>query len=187
MLFRSEAGGIDVKTQVTCVDGRPTEVVVAIPLTENMREKDVLRIVHRFVGDNAKIIINGTGRYVQHGSIGDCGTTGRKLVADFYGGNSRIGGGSPWGKDPTKADVALNIYARMRALEYMKKHKLDWVQCAISCCIGKQEITVSFFDEKNNLLETHKESAPASHVIESLGLRFPGYAKSCARGLFGYE
>ena len=182
-----EAGGLDVKTQVTCVDGRPTEVVVAIPLTENMRKKDVLRIVHRFVGDNAKIIINGTGRYVRHGSIGDCGTTGRKLVADFYGGNSRIGGGSPWGKDPTKADVALNIYARMRALEYMKKHKLNWVQCAISCCIGKQEITVSFFDEKNNLLETHKESAPASHVIESLGLRFPGYAKSCARGLFGYE
>ena len=42
-------------------------------------------------------------------------------------------------------------------------------------------------EEKNNLIETHKESAPASHVIESLGLRFPGYAKSCARGLFGYE
>ena len=109
------------------------------------------------------------------------------ITADFYGGNSRIGGGSPWGKDPTKADVALNIYARMRALEYMKKHKLDWVQCAISCCIGKQEITVSFFDKQNHLLETHKESAPASHMIESLGLRFPGYAKSCARGLFGYE
>ena len=180
-------GGLDVKTLVTLENDKAIECYVAIPLLPDADETPVRLAAERIVGRDANIVINGTGRYVKHGSIGDCGTTGRKLVVDFYGGNSKIGGGSPWGKDPTKADVALNIYARMRALEYMKKHKLDWVQCAISCCIGKQEITVSFFDEKNNLLETHKESAPASHVIESLGLRFPGYAKSCARGLFGYE
>lgn len=180
-------GGLDVKTQVTCINGRPTEVVVAIPLRDEASIESVRRIVEEIVGEGVKIIVNGTGRYVRHGSIADCGTTGRKLVADFYGGNSKIGGGSPWGKDPTKADVALNIYARHLALQYMKAHKLPWVQCAISCCIGKRKITISYFDKSGNLLATSEDNAPASHVIETLGLRFHGYAKSCARGLFGYE
>jgi S-adenosylmethionine synthetase len=62
------------------------------------------------------VIINGTGKYVQHGPIADCGITGRKLAVDFYGGNGRIGGGSPWTKDPSKADLTLNLYARYLAV-----------------------------------------------------------------------
>lgn len=182
-----EAGGLDCKTQVTCVNGRPVEVVVAIPLTEKMKASHVTDIVRQFVGEGVKITVNGTGRYVRHGSIADCGTTGRKLVVDFYGGNSKIGGGSPWGKDPTKADVTLNIYARMLALEYMKEHSLPWVQCAISCCIGRREINVAFYGKDGDLLSSRTEDAPASHVIEKLGLRYPGYADRCAGGLFGHE
>ena len=186
-LVAREVGGLDVKTQVTVVDVQPVEVVVAIPLTDEMPVENVEAVVREFVGEDCKIIVNGTGRYVKHSSMGDCGTTGRKLVVDFYGGNSRIGGGSPWGKDPTKADVTLNVYARMRALDYMRANDLDWVQCAISCCIGKSEIRVSFFDKENHLLETRIEDEPPSHVIDSLGLKFPGYADRCAGGLFGFE
>ncbi|MGN0847931.1 MAG: methionine adenosyltransferase domain-containing protein [Kiritimatiellia bacterium] len=182
-----DIGGLDVKTQVTVRDGKPVECVVAVPLTEWMPIEAIEKTVRDSVGDDCKVIINGTGRYVKHGPVGDCGTTGRKLVVDFYGGNSRIGGGSPWGKDPTKADVTLNIYARKKALDYLREHNLDLVQCAISCCIGRKEITVSFFDKENRLLETAEESDPPSHIIEALGLRYPGYADRCAAGLFGYE
>ena len=186
-LVSREIGGLDVKTQVTVEDGIVTDVVVAVPLLDEDDPSKVEAVVRDIVGIEAKITVNGTGRYVKHGSIGDCGTTGRKLVVDFYGGNCRIGGGSPWGKDPTKADVTLNVYARMRALEFMNEKGMDWVQCAISCCIGKSEIRVSFFDKENNLLETKVEAEPPSHIIESLGMKYPGYADRCAGGLFGFE
>ena len=131
--------------------------------------------------------MNGTGRYVAHGSVADCGTTGRKLVVDFYGGNSRIGGGCPWGKDPTKADVTLNVYARRKALEGMKRYGLPSMQCMISCCIGSRDIRVTLLDGENRVVETYTESNPASRVIAGLGLDKPVYAEMCRNGLFGYE
>lgn len=183
-------GGLDVKTQVTVEDGVPVECVVAIPVPAGCEESatgSVRNYVQSILGGKCRVIVNGTGRYVTHGSVGDCGTTGRKLVADFYGGNSRIGGGSPWGKDPTKADVTLNVLARRRALKFMRENGLDLVQCGISCCIGRSEIRVSFFDRHNNLLATGIEDAPASRIIEELGMRRPVYAETCRRGLFGFE
>lgn len=189
-LFHSGWGGLDIKTQVTVEDGKAVQCVVAIPLAPEAGDEDMEKIVgyvKSAVGPECEVIVNGTDRYVKHGSIGDCGTTGRKLVADFYGGNSRIGGGSPWGKGPSKADVSLNILARMKALDYMRERSLEEVRCAISCCIGRSEIRVSYFNEADNLLESHVENAPPSHVIETLGLKFPGYAARCAEGLFGNE
>ena len=90
-------------------------------------------------------------------------------------------------KDPTKADVTLNILARLKALEYLHTHEIDEVHCAISCCIGRPEIRISWFDAQNRLLETCVSDEPPSHVIESLGLRYPGYAERCREGLFGHE
>ena len=139
-LVKRGFGGLDVKTQVTVEDGLPVECVVAIPILPECEEAatgTIRNYVQSILGGDCRVIVNGTGRYVTHGSIGDCGTTGRKLVADFYGGNSKIGGGSPWGKDPTKADVTLNILARDRALKFLRERNLDEVHCAISCCIGR--------------------------------------------------
>lgn len=184
-------GGLDIKTQVTLEDGKCAEVVVAIPLvagTEPYRSGDVERIVREIVGADAEVIVNGTGRYVTHGPVGDCGTTGRKLVVDFYGGNCRIGGGSPWGKDPTKADVALNRLARVKALEYLASHPdLPAVMCRMSSVIGRSRVRVSYLSPIGEALEEGILDAPVSHVIESLGLAKPQYAGLCRKGLFGYE
>ena len=190
-LAKSGWGGLDVKTQVTVVDGLAVECVVAIPI-DPAHEYDMKRLIVSYAkticGERCEVIVNGTGRYVTHGPIGDCGTTGRKLVVDFYGGNSRIGGGSPWGKDPTKADVALNVLARRKALDWMQTHpSLDEVRCAISCCIGRADIRVTMYDGEGNLLDSRVEGHPPSHVIEALGLRQPHYAAHCREGLFGHE
>lgn len=189
-LMESRIGGLDIKTQVTCKDGVPIECVVAIPLLPDedngVNDRIVREIKNRF-GEDCAVIVNGTGRYVKHGSIGDCGTTGRKLVVDFYGGNAKIGGGSPWGKDPTKADVTLNILAREKALRYLRERGLDEVHCSISCCIGKSEIRVSYYDGEGRCIESRIENDPPSHIIEKLALRSPGYAETCRTGLFGYE
>ena len=190
-LAESGLGGLDVKTQVTVVDGLPVECVVAIPLLPETAAENARKVeerVKRLLGTDCEVVVNGTGRYVKHGSIGDCGTTGRKLVVDFYGGNSLIGGGSPWGKDPTKADVALNILARKKALDWLDEHPtLDEVRCAISCCIGRADIRVTMYDGDGNILDSRVEGHPASHVIEDLGLRQPHYAERCREGLFGHE
>ena len=180
-------GGLDVKTLVTLKDGNPVECFIAIPLTPNDNEHDVVVAAESLLGPNCRIVVNGTGRYVTHGSVGDCGTTGRKLVVDFYGGNSRIGGGSPWGKDPTKADVTLNVYARRCALEGMKRYGLPEMRCAISCCIGRRDIRICLFDREMNLVEERTEADPASAVIARLGLDKPVYADMCRNGLFGFE
>ena len=63
----------------------------------------------------------------------------------------------------------------------------DEVHCAISCCTGRSEIRVSFFDGRGECLESRVENDPPSHIIDRLGLREPGYAGVCAEGLFGYE
>lgn len=190
-LATSGFGGLDIKTQVTVSDGVPIEVAVAIPTLPNESVDCpylVRQYLEKMVGTNCRLTINGTGRYVTHGPIGDCGTTGRKLVVDFYGGNSKIGGGSPWGKDPTKADVALNMAARKRALRYLKDHpKLSEVTCQMSSVIGEKRVRSVFFGPNNDFLEEVLIFSPVSHVIETLSLRKPEYAARCRRGLFGFE
>ena len=103
--------GLDIKTQVVMPEDSDIldTVIVAIPLME-LSEADTVAIYVKvllgwtpelgpsdFFG--TEVIVNGTGAYQMHSSVADCGTTGRKLAVDFYGGNCRIGGGSPWTKD----------------------------------------------------------------------------------------
>ena len=132
-----------------------------------------------------RLHINGTGRFVKHGPVGDCGVTGRKLVVDFYGGNCRIGGGSPWTKDGSKADLSLNLLARARALSYSQEHPdCPEVYCAISCRIGSPEILVVFTDRQGNELLSYRECVSPEEVIKVFRLREPRFAEMCRNGLF---
>jgi S-adenosylmethionine synthetase len=190
-LFESKIGGLDIKTQVVVdknfippCETNVKKVIVAIPLLED-RTKDVVKVVKSVVGNgDYKILINGTGKYVKHASMGDCGTTGRKLAVDFYGGNCNIGGGSPWTKDGTKADLTLNLYARKIALDYVKKEKLDYVKCGIGCCIGRKEIDITLFDENNQEIVSWTESKTPKELIKLFQLDKPIYAQLCRNGLF---
>lgn len=186
-LYDIKYAGLDIKTQVTMRDGVTEEIVVAIPMLPRHSKHDIKQAVQWCCGDHNgyKLIINGTGRFVRHGSIGDCGTTGRKLAVDFYGGNCRIGGGSPWTKDGTKADLSLNLLARARALSYLEHHHdCDEVHCAISCHIGSPEITVAFYDKHMNELLSYREDVTPAEVIREFRLDTPCYAKMCKEGLF---
>ena len=183
--------GLDIKTQISVTDGKADKVIVAVPTPPSASDL-ALRPIEEWVrswlarhgcGD-ASLIVNGTGRYVTHGSIADCGTTGRKLAVDFYGGNCRIGGGCPWGKCPSKADVTLNIYAREIALKKLRQHNAGTVYCAISCCIGRRDIDIICLDERHEEIERASESRPAHEIIADLGLRAPVWAFKCANGLF---
>lgn len=179
--------GLDIKTQVTVDDGRVTGIVVAAPA----READLPAVTDAIMAHveqsgihGAEVTINGTGAYVRHASAGDCGTTGRKLAVDFYGGNCRIGGGSPWTKDPSKADVTLNVYARRLAVAKKKQTGEETVYCAISCCIGRRDIDIVYFDGSLRQIGAEHEARPASEIISELGLGRPVWASKCRYGLF---
>lgn len=180
--------GLDIKTQVETVDGFVTQVVVAAPTRTRFATESVECAVRNILrgGDrDALLVINGTGSFERHGPVADCGTTGRKLAVDFYGGNCPIGGGSPWTKDGSKADVALNLYARKIALKQMRRFNRE-VRVAISSIIGRSEIEVTVTDETNRELSSWTESRAAGDIVEELELRKPRFAKMCREGLFRF-
>ena len=194
-------GGLDIKTQITLDDTDMIEqVIVAIPVLNDEEYSEVTKVVHSWLMnenvdlmefiEQGKLIINGTGIYQYHSSIGDCGVTGRKLVVDFYGGNSKIGGGSPWTKDGTKADLTLNLYVRNLAKQYIQNECKDcfYVQTSACCCIGKSEVygTIKGYDFCHNLVYTkeYKDNFSPKVLIDSFRLNEPNFNKLCMEGLF---
>ena len=94
-LFKSGLGGIDIMILVAMNNNCVSHVTVAIPMLPSCDNTgEILDIVKKITGCT-DVILNGTGNYVSHSSIADCGITGRKLAVDFYGGNCRIGGARP--------------------------------------------------------------------------------------------
>ena len=182
-LFKSGLGGLDIKTLVATEDGNASHVTIAIPLADDDKREPVRRMAEEITSCR-DITINGTGRYVKHSSLADCGVTGRKLAVDFYGGNCRIGGGSPWTKDGSKADLTLNIHARRLALDYMRANRLRGVNTCISCSIGSPEIEVSYQDVHGHELKTERIEAKPSELIRKYGLDKPIYTRLCREGLF---
>ena len=180
-LFESGLGGLDIKTQVVTKSGDISKVIVAIPL-QGLSDK-----VETFVRDNIKgdyeLIINGTGRYIKHSSIADCGTTGRKLVVDFYGNGCQIGGGSPWTKDGSKADLTLNMFAKDIAKQWSEKINEE-VFTSLACCIGSRVIDITVQDSNKKILETKTLAVSPDDLIKRYSLNTPIYADLCRNGLF---
>lgn len=181
-LFESGLGGLDIKTQFIMNDRVIKKIIVAIPLKDG--KDKVEAFVREMFPGNYELIVNGTGDYVSHSSIADCGTTGRKLVVDFYGGNCKIGGGAPWTKDGSKADLALNLYARKLAKQFAWKFKKD-VVVSLACCIGKQEVNYYVQTTQGVQLDCGVYILPPNDIIELLGLDTPIYKSMCKWGLFG--
>jgi S-adenosylmethionine synthetase len=181
-LFESGLGGLDIKTQFVMNDSVIKKIIVAIPLLEG-RDKVEAFVREMFPG-KYELIVNGTGEYVSHSSIADCGTTGRKLVVDFYGGNCKIGGGAPWTKDGSKADLALNLYARKLAKQYAWKYKKDII-VSLACCIGKQEVNYDVQTTRGIHIDCGTFVLPPKDIIEALKLNTPIYRTMCKWGLFG--
>lgn len=175
--------GIDIKTQITLNElGGIETAVVAIPMRKEM---NLTTFIIMALGEEPEnIIVNGTGKYTRHSSIADCGVTGRKLACDFYSAAAPIGGGCPWGKDASKADVTLNLYARKLALEYLQDNDECFVY--LSSCIGRSELpsavvkTVKRGVPRHSYLKITKQPA---ELITELGLNKPVFAKLCRNGI----
>ncbi len=200
----------DGKTQVSVEykEGKPlriTDVVVAAQhdpdvelekLREDIKEHVIKPVCGKLLYEGTKYWINNTGRFVTGGPVADSGCTGRKIIADTYGGVGNHGGGAFSGKDPTKVDRAAAYMARYIAKNLVAAGLCDAVEVQISFVIGGIEpislMIDTFGTEKIKrekiieLIKKHFKLDPAG-ILEQLNLRRPIYRKTSIFGHFGRE
>jgi S-adenosylmethionine synthetase len=185
-------GGLDIKTEIILdtSNGWIEKIIAAVPCRSDEEYQTILQSIKDWYNETEtdipfypEIILNGTGNYVMHGPIADCGVTGRKLAVDFYGGEFQVGGGAPI-KDGTKADVTLNLYARKLALKYSKKEGIP-IKVSLACCIGQSDVNYSITNPCGDEIESGVIKLTPKKLIEELGLNKPIFASMNHFGLFG--
>ena len=185
-------GGIDIKTEIILYeDGWIEKIIAAVPCRDNKEYDKVLESIRDWYDSveldlplYPEIVLNGTGNYVMHGPVADCGITGRKLVVDFYGGELHVGGGSPWTKDGSKADLTLNLFAREMARKYAKETNQP-VKVSVACCIGRSEIDYVVETTCGEEITDGKMNVTPKELIRQYDLDKPIFASMCTFGLFG--
>ena len=201
----------DGKTQVTVeykknVPYRIDTVVVStqhkedVPL-EKIREDIKREVIEKVIpkellDNNTKYFINPTGRFVIGGPLGDSGLTGRKIIADTYGGYSRHGGGAFSGKDPTKVDRSAAYMARFIAKNIVANGFAKKCEIQLSYAIGVAKpisIYVETFgtntipeEDIANKIYKIFDLTPDG-IIKFLDLKKPIYKLTTNYGHFGKE
>lgn len=141
-----------------------------------------------------RALVNPTGRFVQGGSFADAGVTGRKIIADTYGGMCRHGGGAFSGKDPTKVDRSAAYMARKIARDFVLAGYAKRCEIQLAYAIGMKEpvsVNVNCFGtetvaekELAQLAQRQYDLTPAG-IIKALHLKAVDYNKTAAYGHFG--
>lgn len=134
----------DAKTQVTL--NRKTNEIKTVVINachyddytdEEVKEYILLKISEAgLYKSNIEYLINTAGRWTIGGAEADAGLTGRKIVADQYGGYVAVGGGAFSGKDPSKVDRTASYFARKIAVDLVKKFNLKECEIQIGFAIG---------------------------------------------------
>ena len=139
-------------------------------------------------------LVNPTGRFVVGSSFADSGLTGRKIIADTYGGMCRHGGGAFSGKDPTKVDRSGAYMARKIAKDLVRSGQVRKCEVQLAYAIGVAEpvsVAVECFGTERVSLGEIKDWIRANYdltpagIIKELGLLDMDYNQVSAYGHFG--
>lgn len=199
----------DGKAQVSVEyeDGKPKRISAVVVSAQHSAEVgiDALRdaileqvifpvLPPELLDEHTEYFINPTGRFVVGGPAGDSGLTGRKIIADTYGGMARHGGGAFSGKDPSKVDRTGAYMARYLAKNIVAAELADRCEIELAYAIGLADpvsVMVDTFgtgrvsDEKiASWLMEHIDMRPGS-ITSRFELRRPIYRRVSCGGHFG--
>jgi S-adenosylmethionine synthetase len=199
----------DGKSQVTVeYDGHTPTRVDAVVISTQHDDDVPLDLIRREVTEaiidevipkslrdaNLRVYVNPTGRFVIGGPKGDAGLTGRKIIADTYGGMARHGGGAFSGKDPTKVDRSAAYAARYVAKNVVAAGLAERCEVQVAYAIGVAHpvsVLVETFgtgaipeERIAELVKAHFDLRPAA-IIHNLNLRRPIYRQTASYGHFG--
>jgi S-adenosylmethionine synthetase len=198
----------DGKSQVSVVyeGSKPVRIDTVVISTQHapdislsqLREEIVSKVIKEICSDwitpNSKFLVNPTGRFVIGGPMADTGLTGRKVIADTYGGAGRHGGGAFSGKDPSKVDRSACYMARYIAKNIVAAGLADKCEVQLAYAIGLPDpvsvmvntFGTSRFDDEliEGRVRDSFEMKPAD-IIRILNLKRPIYKKTAAYGHFG--
>ncbi len=185
----------DAKSQVT-YDYKRKRIETFLISTQHSKHaslEDVRKAVQAVMQETAKaynlntdfkILVNPTGRFVIGSSFADTGVTGRKIIADTYGGACRHGGGAFSGKDPTKVDRSGAYMTRKIAKDILRAGFAKRCEVQLAYAIGVAEpVSISLECFGTNLvprsyivrwIRKRYDLTPAG-IISSLGLRDVDY------------
>jgi S-adenosylmethionine synthetase len=198
----------DGKSQVSVVyeDSKPKKIDTVVISTQHspdislsqLREEIIDKVIRpvcgNWIDNKTQFLVNPTGRFVIGGPPGDTGLTGRKIIADTYGGIGRHGGGAFSGKDPSKVDRSACYMARYIAKNIVATGLADRCEVQIAYAIGVAKPVSVMIDTfgtgkiPEDLIESTVSNTfdmrPAG-IIKMLDLKRPIYRKTAAYGHFG--
>ena len=198
----------DGKTQVTVgyENGRPIRVHTVLlaaqhaedvdleQLRDDLRKYVVEPVLDGWMDEETHVFVNTSGRFVIGGPASDTGMTGRKIIADTYGGCRSHGGGAFSGKDPTKVDRSASYYARYVAVNVVAAGLAEECEVQVAYAIGRARplaLNVETFGTEKVPLAALRRAVEElfdfrpQAIIEELDLRRPIYEPFSCYGHFG--
>ena len=195
----------DAKSQVSVLyeGNKPvvvTDVLVSTQHTPDVNRGEIAeyirnvlapRVLGTWFNGEIRFHVNPTGSFVLGGPAADCGVTGRKIIADTYGGAAHHGGGAFSGKDPSKVDRSAAYFCRYVARQVVMQEIAAKAEIQVAYAIGVAQpisIKVDTFGtghEKTALEFVRKFDFRPAAIIERLSLLQPIYRQTTNYGHFG--
>jgi S-adenosylmethionine synthetase len=182
------------KIDTVVVSTQHTEDVSTSQVREEIISNVIKPVCDELINNSTKFLVNPTGRFVIGGPVGDTGLTGRKIIADTYGGMGRHGGGAFSGKDPSKVDRSACYMARYIAKNIVASELASKCEVQLAYAIGVADpvsiMVDTFHTGKVNEETIEKQvreifDTTPTGIIEMLRLKRPIYKKTAAYGHFG--
>ena len=160
-------------------------------ISEYIRNVLAPRVLGTWFNGEIRFHVNPTGNFVLGGPAADCGVTGRKIIADTYGGAAHHGGGAFSGKDPSKVDRSAAYFCRYVARQIVQLGLASKAEIQVAYAIGVAEpVSVKVetfgtgdFQDAAELVRTF-DFRPAA-IVERLRLLQPIYRQTTNYGHFG--
>lgn len=200
--------GPDGKAQVSVeyVFGLPARIAAVVVSCQHDEDRDLEELRREIIRHvivpalrelppdrDTEVFINPSGRFVLGGFEADTGLTGRKLMADTYGGIAPHGGGALSGKDGTKVDRSGAYMARYIAKNIVAAGLAEECTVSLAYAIGRAEpVAVNIdahqtgecsADVLGQAVRAVFDLTPGG-MIRALGLDRPIFARFCNYGHF---